>query len=188
MFTCCCLFMLCAWNRGRYANWTSLLPSIILSLQNHFRKLKSCCLGRKQFHQNFSTSLTHFNRYTWQQKQSETHKVPCFDMDIAESDDKSHVDWLSALSPVFMSRKQTFRLVSPSRLAVVMWHVPSARSDDKSTRSAGNVSSLATLTISPTYKNTGWTSVWGRSTDMAYNGSTVLINMTASMRCFLNVC
>lgn len=77
-------------------------------------------------------------------------------MDIAESDDKSHDDSLSALiSPVFMSRKQTFRLVSPSRLAVVMWHVPSARSDDKSTRSAGNVSSLATLTISPTYKNTG---------------------------------
>lgn len=47
--------------------------------------------------------------------------------------------------------KQTLRLVSPSRLAVVMWQVPSARSDDSSTRSAGNVSSLATRTMSPTW-------------------------------------
>lgn len=44
----------------------------------------------------------------------------------------------------------TFRLVSPSRLAVVMWQVPSARSDDSSTKSAGKVSSLATRTMSPT--------------------------------------
>lgn len=44
----------------------------------------------------------------------------------------------------------TLRLVSPSRLAVVMWQVPSARSDDSNTRSAGNVSSLATRTMSPT--------------------------------------
>lgn len=45
----------------------------------------------------------------------------------------------------------TFRLVSPSRLAVVMWQVPSARSDDSSTKSAGKVSSLATRTMSPTW-------------------------------------
>lgn len=34
-----------------------------------------------------------------------------------------------------------------------MWQVPSARSDDSNTKSAGNVSSLATRTMSPTCTN-----------------------------------
>lgn len=51
--------------------------------------------------------------------------------------------------------EQTFRFVSPSKLAVVTWHEPSSRSEDRSTKSAGKISSLAIRTISPTYKKLG---------------------------------
>lgn len=68
----------------------------------------------------------------------------------------THSDTSQILSNILLkptqSHTQTLRLVSPSRLAVVMWQVPSARSDDSSTRSTGNVSSLATRTISPTWR------------------------------------
>lgn len=62
-----------------------------------------------------------------------------------------HKHFFHIFSQSHHSHAHTLRLVSPSRLAVVMWQVPSARSDDSKIRSAGNVSSLATRTMSPTW-------------------------------------
>ena len=53
----------------------------------------------------------------------------------------------------------TFKLVSPSKLAVVTWHFPSGSSDDSNTKSQGNSSSALTFTISPIFEKK-----WDRTT------------------------
>lgn len=58
--------------------------------------------------------------------------------------------WDPELHP--KSRYITLWLDSPSKLAVVTWHVPSARLLERKIRSQGKVSSSFTMTMSPTCK------------------------------------
>ena len=59
-----------------------------------------------------------------------------------------HVSWLTKFSPLTTSL--CLRLVSPSRLAVSMWHIELASLEFNNSKSAGMISSLCSLMKSPT--------------------------------------
>lgn len=59
-----------------------------------------------------------------------------------------HVSWLTKFNPLTTSL--CLRLVSPSRLAVSMWHIELASLEFNNSKSAGMISSLCSLMKSPT--------------------------------------